>query len=238
MALIKCPECGKEISDKASACINCGCPVSEMKPQKPASQNKDPISLEMFSEYFGGTLRTVPANQAPQAPKKPQTRRVTQTPQAPQTPKSPIKPVPKEMPDVVGISSRLIPGIVMKIIAKIGGFCLLGGAAALIMGIVDGVRYGTTMDPEVLCACAAAIVGGILLAKLYDTVHLLEVRGFLNKEGYADSVKNDVPPYNNCVRAYNLCPGKLMLRYVRKRNPDGARRIESDLAKRKQEKKK
>lgn len=30
MALIKCPECGKEISDKAAACPNCGCPVSEM----------------------------------------------------------------------------------------------------------------------------------------------------------------------------------------------------------------
>lgn len=29
MALIKCPECGKEISDKAAACPNCGCPASE-----------------------------------------------------------------------------------------------------------------------------------------------------------------------------------------------------------------
>ena len=28
MALIKCPECGKEISDRAQACINCGCPIS------------------------------------------------------------------------------------------------------------------------------------------------------------------------------------------------------------------
>lgn len=27
MALIKCPECGKEISDKAQSCINCGCPI-------------------------------------------------------------------------------------------------------------------------------------------------------------------------------------------------------------------
>ena len=27
MALIKCPECGKEISDRASTCPNCGCPV-------------------------------------------------------------------------------------------------------------------------------------------------------------------------------------------------------------------
>ena len=26
MALIKCPECGKEISDKAEFCPHCGCP--------------------------------------------------------------------------------------------------------------------------------------------------------------------------------------------------------------------
>lgn len=30
MALIKCPECGKEFSDKAQACPNCGCPISEI----------------------------------------------------------------------------------------------------------------------------------------------------------------------------------------------------------------
>lgn len=28
MALIKCVECGKEISDKAESCINCGCPIN------------------------------------------------------------------------------------------------------------------------------------------------------------------------------------------------------------------
>jgi ribosomal protein L7/L12 len=30
MALIKCPECGKEISDKASACIHCGFPLNNI----------------------------------------------------------------------------------------------------------------------------------------------------------------------------------------------------------------
>lgn len=30
MALIKCTECGKEFSDKAAACPNCGCPASEI----------------------------------------------------------------------------------------------------------------------------------------------------------------------------------------------------------------
>ena len=28
MALIKCSECGREISDKAPACVHCGCPTS------------------------------------------------------------------------------------------------------------------------------------------------------------------------------------------------------------------
>lgn len=31
MALIKCKECGKEISDKATACIHCGCPIEKEK---------------------------------------------------------------------------------------------------------------------------------------------------------------------------------------------------------------
>ena len=29
MALIKCPECGKEISSLAKVCIHCGCPLHE-----------------------------------------------------------------------------------------------------------------------------------------------------------------------------------------------------------------
>lgn len=29
MALIKCPECGKEVSEKAKTCVNCGYPIEE-----------------------------------------------------------------------------------------------------------------------------------------------------------------------------------------------------------------
>ena len=31
MALIKCPECGKEVSDKAKTCPNCGCQLATTK---------------------------------------------------------------------------------------------------------------------------------------------------------------------------------------------------------------
>ena len=34
MSLIKCPECGKEISDKAKACINCGFPLNDDKSEE------------------------------------------------------------------------------------------------------------------------------------------------------------------------------------------------------------
>ena len=37
MALIKCPECGKEISDRATACPNCGT-VFKIEPKKTCSE--------------------------------------------------------------------------------------------------------------------------------------------------------------------------------------------------------
>ena len=35
MSLIKCSECGKEFSDKAQACPNCGCPTSVQRNPSP-----------------------------------------------------------------------------------------------------------------------------------------------------------------------------------------------------------
>ena len=35
MALIACPECGKEISNQAPACIHCGCPLAPRAPLDP-----------------------------------------------------------------------------------------------------------------------------------------------------------------------------------------------------------
>ena len=34
MALIKCPECGKDVSDKATACIHCGYPLTDIGNRK------------------------------------------------------------------------------------------------------------------------------------------------------------------------------------------------------------
>lgn len=37
MGLMKCPECGKEISNKASACIHCGYPLQHFVEKKQES---------------------------------------------------------------------------------------------------------------------------------------------------------------------------------------------------------
>lgn len=48
MALIKCPECGKEISDKAKMCIGCGFPMDEYKPdQDDFSQQNIEINFDV-----------------------------------------------------------------------------------------------------------------------------------------------------------------------------------------------
>ncbi len=42
MALIKCPECGKEISDKSTVCIHCGYPLQEQESQSQQPQPQQP----------------------------------------------------------------------------------------------------------------------------------------------------------------------------------------------------
>ena len=41
MGLIKCPDCGKEISEHASQCINCGCPIVAVNNQNPNGNEVD-----------------------------------------------------------------------------------------------------------------------------------------------------------------------------------------------------
>lgn len=58
MALIKCPECSREISDKASTCPNCGFPIAKIQ-----VSNSIRIKLPGDSDsVMGTTLRLVDEN--------------------------------------------------------------------------------------------------------------------------------------------------------------------------------
>lgn len=54
MALIKCPECGKEISTKAYKCPNCGCPASEFRDPDEVEEMPEDQRPQMFNCYQCG----------------------------------------------------------------------------------------------------------------------------------------------------------------------------------------
>ena len=49
MALIICPECGKQFSDKAAACPNCGCPTSEIVRSAAPENNSAEAAKQMIA---------------------------------------------------------------------------------------------------------------------------------------------------------------------------------------------
>ena len=67
MALIKCTECGKEFSDKASQCPNCGCPTNEIVENSyasdattdsaPISNNEEPKAEQDAKELYQEAIK-------------------------------------------------------------------------------------------------------------------------------------------------------------------------------------
>lgn len=64
MALIKCHECGKKISDKAAACIHCGCPLEFGMGASASSTkiNTTPTSPEAYQETIEATQKFYQSN--------------------------------------------------------------------------------------------------------------------------------------------------------------------------------
>lgn len=47
MAMITCPECGKEVSDKAEVCPNCGCPINKKEERRQPA----PVEVDNRAKY-------------------------------------------------------------------------------------------------------------------------------------------------------------------------------------------
>lgn len=57
MAMMECPECGKEVSDKAASCPNCGAPIAAT-PHGAASAGREPDGVSR-STRSGGAWEAV-----------------------------------------------------------------------------------------------------------------------------------------------------------------------------------
>ena len=56
MALIKCPECGKEISDKSPACIHCGFPLELLKSSPSSGIDETTVEKDTDKDVEDDTL--------------------------------------------------------------------------------------------------------------------------------------------------------------------------------------
>lgn len=57
MALIQCPECGKDISDAATSCPHCGYPIAQ-KAADSMQQQPDPASREVIADAVKDVFNT------------------------------------------------------------------------------------------------------------------------------------------------------------------------------------
>ena len=191
MALIKCTECGKEISDKAVCCINCGCPVSEMKAQPaktaaPAKQDKPADFNVLFGELFNGK----PSQKA-----------------------EPVKTVPTDRPEM-----RMFPGIVVNALNKFCGICGLAGCLA-VASLLVGLLSGESLDVDFIEISFWGIPAALVLNWLSNLVEFSQVRKFLRKNGYENSIRNDTPQLTNAMNAFKLYPSMMMANYLKRLNP-------------------
>ena len=56
LALITCPDCGKEVSSRAPACPNCGCPIVDVEISNKTTQIKAKITHRAFRGKFNRWL--------------------------------------------------------------------------------------------------------------------------------------------------------------------------------------
>jgi len=56
MGLVKCPDCTKEVSDKAPACIHCGRPKPGERPAAPPTPPPKKFKPDHFFTLVGGIL--------------------------------------------------------------------------------------------------------------------------------------------------------------------------------------
>lgn len=215
MALIKCPECGKEISDKAVACINCGCPVSAMniqsaEPAKTTETARPAAKTVDFGATFGQFFGNQTAVKA-----------------------APVKTVPTELPEM-----KMFPGIIVAILDKFCGMASLAGFMSLgsiVISILNGFYKEEYLRYTVIAFGISYFT--IYLMRFMEFRH---AKKFLKKNGYEDSIRNDSPSLTNSINAFKLCNYDIMVWYIKKLNPVAGGTLEKavkhEKAKRRKEK--
>lgn len=242
MALIKCSECGREISDKATACVHCGCPVSASLPAPSLSMNfhavlsgpdseKSPQSV--YVPELGRNVEFPVDNDSQVGESYKITLRegskydhiiftvasISKNPHA--TPAS--SPVNTQASsDAIALIKRYKPNLLVKFFKS--GF--LGKFIGMTITFLVVGRFSEA-DAEVIVPLVGICFVILLLGSLYP---MANVKGYLRRHHIDQAIRQDSGYMNVAICAFNLLPSKKMLSYIRDLNPAAARKIESQLA--------
>lgn len=238
MALIKCCECGKEISDKAAVCVNCGCPVSETISKNEADATLKSIMDDLFSnsgQQDPGTRQQIPVSSL--FPNQATTPAPAQSPApapfaAPAaTPAAAPAPAPKatagpniSSAEAVNAIKAYQPNQFVQFL-KSRRFWTL---AFLYVGVIIYMLFedGIYMASVAAGGLAPFFLPIIIAHLLYPFRH---IRKYFESEGIDEAIRRG-GSLNPAIAAYNAMPTKRMVNYIKSLNASVGAELERQIA--------
>ena len=252
MALIRCSECGKEISDKASACVNCGCPVTTtLKPtyitvnfnavltgadNEKTFQNVYVNELGRNVGFYldndtveGDIIKiTLQENSAYEYIHF-KAVSVTKT----------QKPAPvsysstSEGTKAIEILDRYKRNWIVRFFCEKGFVSIM---CVIIFAVIEiAIQYNGDIEMiSYIIASTAIIWVPCVLGRIFYPLH--HAKKYIRKYCLENAIRNDSGYMNVAISAYNIYASNGMLKYIRSLNPAAAQRIEKQIADRKKKK--
>ena len=258
MALIRCSECGKEISDKASVCVDCGCPVS-VSLNTPITSVDKPVYL---SVNFNATLADAVNDKTLQSVYVNELKRnvdfyidndtvVGDTLKITLQKNSRYEYIlfnavsvtkTQNANSVTLYSKSQSNQEVIKTIKNyehnfFAKFLLSLGFTSIMVVIAFGIikiASESNYDPDMITVAVMStsfIWFPCLLGRIFYPMH--HIKKYFKKHNIEDAIRSDGGSINVAISAYNTMPSKKMLRYIRRLNANAAQKIEMQLSKRK-----
>ena len=255
MALIKCEECGKEISNKAKACIHCGCPITcdesvDIVKKESANEYYDQKSRKLMVAFHAvvsnkskeSTLNNIYIKQldrnvellVPNNIKKDEQiwKKLDASGEIVIFTVQSVSVDPSIQSIVVDTKSKKKEDKTLKEIiyaykpTGLARFFDGPGVSRIMVLFITFALIREMWIMEVLLTIAAIECLLILMKMCYPFHH---VKQYIRKNHIDDAIKHD-PNYRDVAAlAYALMPGKKMLRYIKKLNTEAGLEVERQI---------
>jgi len=256
MALIRCSECGREISDKAAACIHCGCPISVTAPRDNLQQSAGGASRRL-SLNLNVVLSGADHEQSPQTVYVPELGRNVEFPidndiKVGETYEVTLREGSKydsiiftvssiikktqtssvntqNSSDAIATLRKYKPNFLARLFKKQGFSGFFRKFISMTIVFIVAGRFGD-IDMEVILPILGVCVVLLFLGGRYPFAHL---KGFCRRHHIDEAIRQDTGYMNVAIVAYNTLPTRKMLAYIKGLNPAAAQEIERQLAEKK-----